>query len=177
MIWDALPTLIGLAGLAWAYGSAGELHRANFRQWVAGHFERAKPLSLKLLIRTGFVLTSVLTVAIVYFSAREIYDFQTSVEPLARKEVFKLLVSVFNLLAYSAASFALFLTLFKPVRPARVPLVLTEGQPITISLRGEPDIEAFKEAIKKGITMTIGVENGELYVDAQNLDGFSFTKS
>lgn len=177
MIWDALPTLIGLAGLAWAYGSAGELHRANFKQWIAGHFERAKPLSLKLLIRAGLVLTGALTLTIVYFSGLEIYKFQTSLEPLARKEVFTLLVNVFNLLAYLAASFALLLTLFKPVRPAKVPLVLTEGQPITISLRGEPDIEAFKEAMKKGITMTIGVENGELYIDAQNLDGFSFTKS
>lgn len=177
MILEAITAFAAIAGLAWTYGSAGEARRADFRQWVAEHFERAKPLTLKLLTRLGLLLTFALTASIVYFSAREIYDFQTSVEPLARKDVFMLLLSAFNLLAYLAASFALFLTLFKPVRPAEVPLVLTEGQPITLSLRGEPDIEAFKEAMKKGITMTIGVENGELYIDAQNLDGFSFTKS
>lgn len=177
MILEAITTFAAIAGLAWTYGSAGEIRRANFKQWVAEHFERAKPLTLKLLLRLGLVLTSALTVSIVYFSAREIYDFQASLEPLNRKDIFVLLVSVFNLIAYSGASFALLLALLKPVRPARVPIVLTEGQPITISLRGEPDIEAFKAAMKKGITLRIGVENGELFIDAQNLDGFSFTKS
>jgi hypothetical protein len=86
------------------------------------------------------------------------------------------LLNTFNVVSYTLLSFTCLLMLIKPDRK-KIPLVLTEGQDITVTLKGEPDIAAFNEAMKQGISVTVGVRNGELHIDAQNLKGFSFTKS
>jgi len=113
---------------------------------------------------------------IVWASAREIFEFRTSLEPLTRRDVFQFLLNTFNVVSYTLLSFTCLLMLIKPDRK-KIPLVLTEGQDITVTLKGEPDIAAFTEAMRQGISVTVGVRNGELHIEAQNLKGFSFTTS
>lgn len=174
MIWDAIPALIALAGAAWTYGSAGDVRRANFSSWISGHFGRAKPIAAKLLIRTAMLGLGVVAGIIVWVSVREVYEFRTSLEPVTRRDVFHLLMNSFNLLAYASVCYACLLLLISPKRPRRIPLVITEGQPITFTLRGEPDIEVFKESIRRGITVKVEACDGRLNVAAENIDGFSF---
>lgn len=113
---------------------------------------------------------------IVWVSAREIFEFRMSLEPLTRRDVFQFLLNTFNVVSYTLLSFTCLLMLIKPDRK-KIPLVLAEGQDITVTLKGEPDIAAFSEAMRQGISVTVGVRNGELHIEAQNLKGFSFTKS
>ena len=177
MIWDAIPALVAVAGAAWTYGAAGDARRANFRSWLLGHFGRAKPIAMKLLIRAAILGLGLVSGFIVWFSVSGIYEFRTSLEPITRGDVFHLLMNAFNLLAYGSACYACFLLLISPKRPRKIPLEITEGQPITFTLRGEPDGEALKDSIKKGITLTIEARDGQLHVSAGNIDGFIFQQS
>jgi len=113
----------------------------------------------------------------VWFSVSGIYEFRTSLEPVTRSDVFHFSMNAFNLLAYASVCYACFLLLISPKRPRKIPLQVTEGQPITFTLRGEPDIEAFKRSIEKGITVTIEARDGQLHVAAGNIDGFTFHQS
>jgi|TARA_R100001143_G_scaffold61337_1_gene61915 hypothetical protein len=176
MIWEAIPAIVAVAGAAWTYGSAGDVRRANFRAWLLAHLQRAKPVTVKILAKAFIFGMGVLAGAIVWTSAREIFEFRTSLEPMTRRDVFQFLLSAFNLVCYAALCFTCVLFLIKPDRK-KIPLVLAEGQDITVTLKGEPDIAAFTEAMKQGISVTVGVRNGELHIDAQNVKGFSFTKS
>lgn len=176
MIWEAIPAVVAIAGAAWTYGSAGDVRRANFRAWVFAHLQRAKPVTVRFFSKASLLGICVLAAAIVWVSAREIFEFRTSLEPLTRRDVFQFLLNTFNVVSYTLLSFTCLLMLIKPDRK-KIPLVLTEGQDITVTLKGEPDIAAFTEAMRQGISVTVGVRNGELHIEAQNLKGFSFTKS
>lgn len=176
MIWEAIPAVVAVAGAAWTYGSAGDIRRANFRAWLLAHLQRAKPVTVKILAKAFIFGMGILAGVIVWTSAREIFEFRTSLEPMTRRDVFQFLLSTFNLVCYGVLCLTCLLFLVKPDR-RKIPLVLAEGQDITLTLKGEPDIAAFTEAMRQGISVTVGVRNGELHIDAQNLKGFSFTKS
>lgn len=176
MAWEAITALVAIAGAAWTYGSAGEVRRTNFRSWLSAHLQRATPVTVKLFSKIAILALGALAAGIVWASAREIFEFRMSLEPLTRRDIFQLLLNTFNVVSYTLLAFTCLLMLIKPNRK-KIPLVLTEGQDIQITLKGEPDFETFSEAMRQGISVTVGVRNGELYIDAQNLEGFSFTKT
>ena len=176
MIWEAIPAVLAIAGAAWTYGSAGDVRRANFRAWLFAHLQRAKPITVKLFTKAAILAVGGLAGVIVWASAREIHEFRTSLEPMTRRDVFQFFLNTFNVVSYALLSFTCLFMLVKPDRK-KIPLVLTEGRDITVTLKGEPDIAAFTEAMRQGISVTVGVRNGELHIEAQNLKGFSFTKS
>lgn len=172
MIWEAITAAIGIAGLVLAYGSAGEERRANFRAWLAFHIARAKPHTANVLFRLMFLVLLLGTAAIVFSSVKEIYEFRTSVEPLSRREVFMLILNLFNAFAYSAASLAFLRLTFGPRPKKTVPLVLKEGQPLTLFLKCETESAALHEALHNGIEVRLGIDsNRELQVETIGIDG------
>lgn len=177
MAWETILAVIALLGsAAWTYGSASAERRANFKSWVTGHVERAKPVTAKAFLRLFFLLLLIIAGSVTWKSVSEVYDFVKSAEPITRPAVFMLLLSVFNALAYSAASFTCLLLLIKPLPKKKYPLVLTEGEPVRLTLRGDPDIAAFKDALRKGITVTVAIEDGKLNIETENLDGISLSQ-
>lgn len=172
MIWEATTAAIGIAGLLWAYGSAGEERRANFRAWLAFHIARAKPHTANVLFRLMFLVLLLCTAAIVFGSAKEIYEFRTSVEPLSRREVFMLILNLFNAFAYGVASFACFMLAVGPRPKKTLPLALTEGQPLTLFLKCEAESAALYEALQNGISVRLGIDsNRKLQVETAGIDG------
>lgn len=172
MIWEATTAAIGIAGLLWAYGSAGEERRANFRAWLAFHIARAKPHTANVLFRLMFLVLLLGTAAIVFGSVKEIYEFRTSVEPLSRREVFMLILNLFNAFAYGVASFACLMLTVGPRPKKTLPLALTEGQPLTLFLKCETESAALHEALQNGIEVRLGIDsNRELQVETIGIDG------
>lgn len=172
MVWEATTAVMGIAGLIWAYGSAGEERRANFRAWLAFHIAQAKPHTANALFRLMFLVLLLGTAAIVFGSVKEIYEFRTSVEPLSRREVFMLILNLFNAFAYGIASFACLMLAVGPRPKKTMPLVLTEGRPLTLFLKCEDESTAFEEALKNGISIRLGIDsNRELQVETAGIDG------
>ncbi|EZH79870.1 hypothetical protein AU05_14905 [Ectopseudomonas composti] len=172
MVWEATTAVMGIAGLIWAYGSAGEERRANFRAWLAFHIARAKPHTANILFRLMFLVLLLGTAAIVFGSVKEIYEFRTSVEPLSRREVFMLILNLFNAFAYGAAFLACLRLTFGPRPKKTVPLVLKEGQPVTLFLKCEAESTALHEALQNGISVRLGIDsNRELQVETEGIDG------
>lgn len=172
MMWEAITAAIGIAGLAWAYGSAGEERRANFRMWVAFHVARAKPHTAHLLLRFMFFVMLLGSAAIVFISIKDIYEFRTSVEPMSRGEVLMLILNLFNAFAYCISSLACLMLTIRPRQKKTRPVVLTEGQPLTLSIKCDADSDALHTALQKGLSVVVGIDsNRQFQVGTTGING------
>lgn len=177
MGYEFFLSLIALIlGGAWHYGSSGPAKRENFRQWLSEKTQQAKPLVARSAVRLLFICLLVGAAAITWSSAKEIYDFRTSAEPITRKEVFMLLLNTFNTLAYAGASLAFFMLSVAPFPKKRMPLILTEGEPVSFRLQGSTDAAELQRALGEGITVTVSIDaSRKIKVTADNIDGISIS--
>jgi len=162
---------------AWHYGSSGPDKRENFRRWLSEHTQRAKPVVASSALRLLFLCMLAGAATITWSSAKEIYDFRTSAEPITRKDVFMLILNTFNVIAYAGASGAFLLLAVAPFPKQRMPLILIEGKPVRIRLQGSTDAEALKNALQEGITVTVSIDSKrQVHIEAENLDGISLSQ-
>lgn len=169
--------VFGLAGLAMMYGMADHQGRANLKSWIGGHVAPVKRHTPKILFRSLFLLLFAGSGAITWSSVKEIYEFLTSLAPMARKDVFMLIVNIFNALAYGSASFACFMLTFGKHPEKRLPLVLAENKPVSFRLQGSTGAEALKKALHEGITVTVSIDSKrQVHIEADNLDGISLSQ-
>lgn len=167
----------GICGLVLAYGVAGPQGRENFRQWFSEKAQQAKPVVTSSAVRLGFLVLFVGAAAITWSSAKEIYDFRVSSEPITRRDVFLLMLSTFNVLAYLSASLAFAALAANPFPKKRMPLILKEGEPVSFRLQGSTDAEALKKALNEGVTVTVSIDSKrQVHIEADNLDGISLSQ-
>jgi|GEM_PF-1941852 len=178
MSYEFLLSMVAvLAAGAWHYGSSGPDKRENFRRWLSEHTRRAKPVVASSALRLLFLCMFAGAAAITWSSAKEIYDFRMSPEPISRKDVFMLILNTFNVIAYAGASGAFLLLTVAPFPKQRMPLILTEGKPVRIRLQGSTDAEALKQALHEGITVTVSIDSKrQVHIEADNLDGISLSQ-
>lgn len=178
MSYEFLLSMVAvLAAGAWHYGSSGPDKRENFRRWLSEHTRRAKPVVASSALRLLFLCMLAGAATITWSSAKEIYEFRTSAEPIARKDVFMLILNTFNVIAYAGASGAFLLLAVAPLPKQRLPLILTEGKPVRIRLQGSTDAEALKKALHEGITVTVSVDSKrQVHIEADNLHGLSLSQ-
>lgn len=179
MSYEFLLSMVAvLAAAAWHYGSSGPDKRENFRQWLSEHTRRAKPVFASSALRLLFLCMLAGAAAITWSSAKEIYEFRMSPEPIARKDVFMLILNTFNVIAYAGASGAFLLLTVAPLPKQRMPLILTEGKPLRIRLQGSTDAEALQRALRDGITVTVGIDSKrQVHIEMDNLDGISLSQT
>lgn len=178
MSYEFLLSMVAvIAAGAWHYGSSGPDKRENFRRWLSEHTKRAKPVVASSALRLLFLCMLAGAATITWSSAKEIYEFRVSAEPISRKDVFMLILNTFNVIAYAGASGAFLLLAVKPFPKQRMPLILTEGKPVRICLRGSTDAEALKKALHEGITVTVSIDiKRQVHIEADNLDGISLSQ-
>ena len=179
MGYEFLLSLLALiVGGAWHYGSSGPDKRENFRQWLSLHTQRAKPIAARSGLRLLFLIALIGSALISWSSAKEIYDFRVSMEPITRRDVFMLILSAFNLLVYLSASVALAALAANPFPRKRMPLILKEGEPVSFRLQGSADAEAFKKAISEGVTVTVSIDSErQVLITTDNLPELTIVKA
>lgn len=178
MGYEFLLSLLALiVGGAWHYGSSGPDKRENFRLWLSQLTQQAKPIAARSGLRFIFLIVFVGAAIIAWSSAKEIYDFRFSPEPITRRDVMMLILSAFNLLVYSSTSVVLATLAANPFPKKRVPLILKEGEPVSFRLQGSTDAEALKKALQEGVTVTFSIDSKrQVQIDTENLNGISLSQ-
>lgn len=172
-----LSSLIGVAGLCWAYGSAGADRRAEFKNWLAGALSAAAPHVRWLVLKSLFLVLTLTCVAVLVNVWIWVSAFLTSEQPMQRKEVFFLCIQLFNGLTYGSAFFAfLFLTIRKleiPAKHQENAMLIAEGERLVISVAEGADLEAVaRQLLDDGIIITLKnlkSENAIVLVEAPPL--------
>lgn len=168
-----LSSLIGVAGLCWAYGSAGADRRAEFKNWLAGALSAAAPHVRWLVLKSLFLALTLTCVVVLVNVWIWVSAFLTNEQPMQRKEVFLLCIQLFNGLTYGSAFFAfLFLTIRKletPVRHQENLMLLEQGDRLLLSVADGADLQAVaRQLAESGITITVKkLESGKASVVAE----------
>lgn len=154
-----LSSLIGVAGLCWAYGSAGADRRAEFKNWLAGALSAAAPHVRWLVLKSLFLVLTLTCVAVLVNVWIWVSAFLTSEQPMQRKEVFLLCIQLFNGLTYGSAFFAfLFLTIRKLETPAKHQdklMLFEQGDRLVLTIADGADLQTVaRQMADTGITVT-----------------------
>lgn len=154
-----LSSFIGLAGLCWAYGSAGADRQADFRNWLVGALSAVAPHVRWLVLKSLFLTLTLVCVAVLVNVWIWVSTFLTNEQPMQRKEVFFLCIQLFNGLTYGSAFFAfLFLTIRKLEMQAKHQenlMLFEEGERLVLTVADVADLQAVAHQLADtGITVT-----------------------
>jgi len=150
--WDGLTALGGIVAIIWAYGSAGEERRVNFRAWAASHIASVAPAAKRAAWLSGFAALAVGAGAVAISSGLWIFGFLTRDAPIARKEVFELILNMVNVTVYSGVALAGVTLIFKfPQRETISGMHVIssrEGEYLELKLDGECDVSTLEQQLR-----------------------------
>lgn len=145
---------IGVFGAVWLYGTSSDRKKARFKEWLSGLVLASKPHLLQFLARGALLLIAVAAGVIVWGSAKDVYEFKTSLEPLTRPDVFKFLLNSFNALAYLlAGSVFLGMAFSRPNSKSdqgKLVITIKEQETFVLGIAEDADSGKLIEAIKLG---------------------------